>query len=112
MWYQKLLLSLCAILLGILLYLQLKPKEQPADYKKEFDSIQVRIDSVYGRLNYEKEQADAFVVVREYYKETQKIEKEQVQNLPLDSAVSLLRKNMINYEKIDFSTPTNMDSLK
>lgn len=113
MWYQKLLISLCVILLGILIYLQLRPKEQPVNYKKELEDIQTRIDSVYGKLEYEKEQTDAFVVVREHYKETKEIEKEQIQRLPLDSAVRLLRKNIISYEEIDTPTPFDYrDSVK
>lgn len=113
MWYQKLLISLCVILLGILIYLQLRPKEQSVNYKKELEDIQTRIDSVYGKLEYEKERTDAFVVVREHYKETKEIEKEQIQRLPLDSAVRLLRKNIISYEEIDTPAPFNYrDSVK
>ena len=98
MWYQKLSISLCIIFLGILIYLSLSPKEHP-NYKKEFEGIQVRIDSVYKKLNYEKRQVDSFVIVREHYKETKEIEMEQIQRLPLDSAVNLLRKNIGTYEE-------------
>ena len=109
-WYQKILVSLCTILLIILLYYQFKPKPE-TNYKRDFETIQERIDSVYKNLKEEKEKTDAFTIVREYYRESKEIQKEEIQKLPLDSAVKLLRKNIINYEEdtnshvsLDYST--------
>lgn len=104
MWYQRILISLCVILLGILIYLQLNPKEPTfPNYKDELRLIQERIDSLGKKVEKEKSKIDSFTIVKEYYRETKEIQKEKVQVLPLDSAVELLRKNIVIYEETDFN---------
>lgn len=112
MCYQKILISICCVLLAILIYLQLRPKSESNNYKQDLDSIQVRIDSVYNKLNESKAEADAFLIVKEHFKETKEIKMEQLKKLPLDSSVSLLKKNIRDYEKDHFSAFTISDSIR
>ena len=103
MWYQRILISICVILLGILIYLQIRPRESGyPDYRDEIKTLQEKIDSLGDRVKREKSKVDSFTIVKEYYRETKEIQKEKVQVLPLDSAVELLRKNIITYEETDF----------
>lgn len=103
MWYQRILISLCVILLGILIYLQFKPRESDyPNYKDELRTIQEKIDSLKEGIKKEKSKVDSFTIVKEYYRETKEIQKERVQILPMDSAAELLRKNIITYEETDF----------
>lgn len=103
MWYQRISISLCVVLLGILIYLQIRPKESNyPNYKEELKIIQERIDSLQVGIEKDKAKIDSFTIVKEYYRETKEIQKERVQVLPLDSAVELLRKNIIIYEETDF----------
>ena len=111
MYYHKILISICCILLAILIYLQLRPKSESNNYKQELDSIQVKIDSVYKKMNKDKAEADAFLIVREHFKETKEIKMEQLKRLPLDSSLNLLKKNIRDYEKDRFSYLIISDSI-
>ena len=97
MW-QKIINIVIIILLGVLLYLELRPVPKE-DYKKSFQEIQVKIDSISNKVEKERMRTDSLVIIKNYYHDTKEILKEQIQNLPLDSAVKLLRKNLIQYEE-------------
>ena len=82
-----------------MIYLELRPIPGGSDYKKELLEIQAGIDSLKSRNIKERAKTDSLILVKEYYHETKEIRIKEIQNLPLDSAVELLRKNLYEYEK-------------